>query len=77
MNLVFVINERNEYARHLGVVMSSILNNTKEFCKFWILYDNLSKESRLKLEKISKQNNSEIKFIEIDREKIKDLPKLR
>ncbi|GLI55163.1 general stress protein A [Propionigenium maris DSM 9537] len=74
MNLVFVINEKNEYARHLGVVMSSILNNTNEFCKFWILYDNLSSESMIKLEKISKKNNSEINFIKINREKIKSLP---
>lgn len=62
-NLVFVVNEKNNYARHLGVVLLSMLKNSNVFWNIYILHLELSEESKEKIEKIAKDFNSKVEFI--------------
>jgi len=45
-NLVFIINEKNEYARHLASLLASIGENSKVRWNIFIIYIELSEKSR-------------------------------
>lgn len=72
-NLVFVVDEQNSYARHLGVTLSSVLSNSSKPWKIWIIHDRITQESQEKLEKIGKRYGSEIVYHRIDEEFFKEL----
>lgn len=65
-NLVFLINEKNSYARHLGAVIVSILENSQVFWNIYIIYTSLSQESREKLEILEKNYPAKLNFIQLE-----------
>lgn len=73
-NLVLIINERNSYGRHLGTTLLSVLKNSKENWNIRIIYENLSKETKDKLNTIASSYRSSIDYIEINK---KDLEKFK
>lgn len=62
-NLVFVVNEKDNYARHLGVVLLSMLKNSNVFWNIYILHLEISEESKEKIKKIAEDFNSKVEFI--------------
>lgn len=64
-NLVLIINEKNSYGRHLGTTLLSVLKNSKEKWNVFIVYENLSEETKVKLNTIVKSYSSNIKYLEI------------
>lgn len=70
-NLVLIINEKNSYGRHLGATLLSVLKNSKVDWNINIIYENLSFETKSKLNEIIKFYNSKINYIEIDKEILK------
>lgn len=70
-NLVLIINEKNSYGRHLGATLLSVLKNSKENWNVNIIYENLSSESKSRLNKMIKSYNSNINYIEMDKEILK------
>lgn len=73
-NLVLIINEKNSYGRHLGTTLLSVLKNSKEKWNVFIVYENLSEETKVKINKIVKFYTSKVNYIEIDK---KGLEKFR
>lgn len=73
-NLVLIINEKNSYGRHLGTTLLSVLKNSKEKWNIFIIYENLSEETKVKLNIIVKNYNSNINYLEISK---KDLEKFK
>ncbi|MGL6121123.1 MAG: glycosyltransferase family 8 protein [Fusobacteriaceae bacterium] len=67
-NLILIINEKNNYARHLGATLVSILKNSKENWKIYIIYENLSKDSMEKISKMVEISGSELNYIKIDKD---------
>ncbi|MGL5051684.1 glycosyltransferase family 8 protein [Cetobacterium sp.] len=67
-NLILIINEKNNYARHLGATLVSILKNSKENWKIHIIYENLSKDSMEKISKMVELSGSELNYIKIDKD---------
>ena len=59
-NLVLIINEKGSYGRHLGTTLLSILKNSKENWNINIIYENLSNETKEKLNIINSSYNSNI-----------------
>lgn len=72
-NLVFVIDEQKEYARHLGVTLSSVLSSSSVPWKIWVIHDRLTLESKKNLEEIGERHGSEIIYSKIDEEFFKNL----
>ncbi|MEF9933586.1 glycosyltransferase family 8 protein [Cetobacterium sp.] len=72
MNLVLIINERNNYARHLGATLISVLMNSKEKWNVKIIYSNLSDRSRGRIEGICCRFGSTVDFIKIDESILKN-----
>lgn len=70
-NLVLIINEKNSYGRHLGATLLSVLKNSKVDWNINIIYENLSFETKNKLNEMIKFYNSKINYIEIDKEILK------
>lgn len=70
-NLVLIINEKNSYGRHLGATLLSVLKNSKENWNINIIYENLSSESKSRLNEMVKSYNSKINYIEMDKEILK------
>ena len=73
-NLVLIINEKNSYGRHLGTTLLSVLKNSKEKWNIFIIYENLSDETKIKLNTIVESYKSEINYIEINK---KDLERFK
>ena len=73
-NLVLIINEKNSYGRHLGTTLLSVLKNSKEKWNIFIIYENLSNETKIKLNTIVETYKSEINYIEINK---KDLDRFK
>lgn len=73
-NLVLIINEKNSYGRHLGTTLLSVLKNSKEKWNIFIIYENLSDETKIKLNTIVEFYKSEINYIEINK---KDLDRFK
>lgn len=67
-NLVLIINERNNYGRHLGATLLSVKKNSKEDWNIHIIHETLSSETKNKLNEIIQCSNSKINYIEIDKE---------
>ena len=67
-NLVLIINEKNSYGRHLGTTLLSVLKNSKEDWNINIIYENLSSETKNKLNEIINSYKSKINYIEMDKE---------
>lgn len=60
----------NNYAPFVATTMASILDNTKNFCEFYILDGGITKENKDKICELKKLfNNFSIEFIKIDTEK--------
>ncbi|WP_297431419.1 glycosyltransferase family 8 protein [uncultured Cetobacterium sp.] len=70
-NLVLIINEKNSYGRHLGATLLSVLKNSKENWNINIIYENLSSESKSRLNEMVKSYNSNINYIEMNKEILK------
>ncbi|MGL4901549.1 MAG: glycosyltransferase family 8 protein, partial [Cetobacterium sp.] len=70
-NLVLIINEKNSYGRHLGATLLSVLENSKENWNVNIIYENLSSETKSKLNEMIKPYDSNINYIEMDKEILK------
>lgn len=70
-NLVLIINEKNSYGRHLGATLLSVLKNSKVDWNINIIYENLSFETKYRLDEIVKYYNSKINYIEMDKEILK------
>lgn len=66
-NLVLIINEKNSYGRHLGATLLSVLKNSKEKWNIFIIYENLSDETKIKLNTIVESYKSEINYMEINK----------
>ncbi|WP_407535945.1 glycosyltransferase [Cetobacterium somerae] len=66
-NLVLIINEKNSYGRHLGTTLLSVLKNSKEKWNVFIVYENLSEETKVKLNTIAKSHSSNINYLEISK----------
>lgn len=73
-NLVLIINESGNYGRHLGTTLLSVLKNSKENWNIYIIYENLSKETKDRLNIIANSYKSSIDYIEINK---KDLEKFK
>lgn len=73
-NLVLIINERSSYGRHLGTTLLSVLKNSKENWNIYIIYENLSKETKDRLNIIANSYKSNVDYIEINK---KDLEKFK
>lgn len=73
-NLVLIINESGNYGRHLGTTLLSVLKNSKENWNIHIIYENLSKETKDKLNTIASSYKSNVDYIEINK---KDLEKFK
>ncbi|WP_418965572.1 glycosyltransferase family 8 protein [Cetobacterium sp.] len=73
-NLVLIINESGNYGRHLGTTLLSVLKNSKENWNIRIIYENLSKETKDKLNTIASSYKSNVDYIEINK---KDLEKFK
>ena len=73
-NLVLIINEKNSYGRHLGTTLLSVLKNSKEKWNILIIYENLSDETKIKLNIIVEIYKSEINYIDINK---KDLDRFK
>ncbi|MGL4902398.1 MAG: glycosyltransferase family 8 protein [Cetobacterium sp.] len=73
-NLVLIINEKNSYGRHLGTTLLSVLKNSKEKWNIFIIYKNLSEETKIKLNKIIESYRSKVNYIEINK---KDLDRFK
>lgn len=56
-NLVLIINEKNSYGRHLGATLLSVLKNSKVDWNINIIYENLSFETKYRLDEIVKYYN--------------------
>lgn len=70
-NLVLIINEKNSYGRHLGATLLSVLKNSKVDWNINIIYENLSFETKYRLDEIVKYYGSKINYIEMDKEVLK------
>lgn len=66
-NLVLIINEKGSYGRHLGVTLLSVLKNSKENWNIYVIYENLSNETKEKLGEIVSSYKSKIEYIEMDK----------
>ena len=73
-NLILIINEKNSYGRHLGTTLLSVLKNSKEKWNIFIIYENLSDETKIKLNTIVEYYESKINYIEINK---KDLERFK
>lgn len=73
-NLVLIINEKNSYGRHLGATLLSVLKNSKEKWNIFIVYENLSEETKVKLNTIAKSYSSNMHYLEISK---KDLDRFK
>lgn len=71
-NLVFLINEKNSYARHLGAVLASIFENSKVFWRIYIIYTKLSRESMEKIKIMEKNYPVKINFLKLEDEIIEE-----
>lgn len=69
-NLVFLINEKNEYARHLGSLIASIGENTQTLWNMFVVYIELSEKSREKLSIIADRYGYKIKYIKLPEEEL-------
>ncbi|MGL4537671.1 MAG: glycosyltransferase family 8 protein [Cetobacterium sp.] len=69
-NLVLIINEKNSYGRHLGTTLLSVLKNSKEKWNIFIIYENLSDETKIKLNTIIESYNSKVNYIEINKKEL-------
>lgn len=69
-NLVLIINEKNNYGRHLGTTLLSVLKNSKEKWNIFIIYENLSDETKIKLNTIIESYRSKINYIEINKKEL-------
>lgn len=73
-NLVLIINEKNSYGRHLGTTLLSVLKNSKERWNVFVIHENLSETTKVKLNTIVKLYNSDIQYLGINR---KDLERFK
>lgn len=64
-NLIFVIDEKNDYSRHLGVTLLSALKNSNVKWNVFIIHLTLLEKNKIKLEKIAEEYGSKIRFIEL------------
>ena len=69
----------NNYAKHAGVVIASILHNATEedSLAFYILDDEIKKNNITALESLKKIKNCEINFIKIDKSLFDDYKKVK
>ncbi|MGL5578726.1 MAG: glycosyltransferase family 8 protein, partial [Fusobacteriaceae bacterium] len=65
-NLVFLINEKGDYARHLGTVLISTLENSQVFWNVYVIYTTLSQESQQKLKALEKKYQVKLNFIQLE-----------
>ncbi|MGL5123923.1 MAG: glycosyltransferase family 8 protein [Fusobacteriaceae bacterium] len=65
LNLIFLINDKNNYARHLGATLMSVLLNTREKWKIYVVYTVLSEENMLKITSLVKEKKCEVEYIKI------------
>lgn len=69
----------NNYAQHAGVVIASILANSKseEKLSFYILEGKLSEESKLNLQSLKNIRDCEINFISVNEDDFADYKKIK
>lgn len=66
-NLVFVINEKQNYGRHLGTALISVLKNSKEKWNVYIIYEIISEDTIQKINIIVNEYDSKIKYIKLQK----------
>lgn len=67
MNLVLIINDKDDYTRHLAVTLASVLENSNEIWNIKVIYENLPHKNIKKLNEFMKKYSSTIEYIKIDR----------
>lgn len=66
-NINIFMTTDEKYIRYLGVSMASILYNTRAFCKFFVLADNVSNFKKRQIEDLKSEfNNFDIVWIDLD-----------
>lgn len=72
-NLVIVYSSDDNYARHTGVSILSVLENNKHFkaIDIYIIENNISEENKIKINEIIKQYNRNIQYIDFSEYKSK------
>ena len=78
-NIPVFLSSDNNYAPYVAATLASICYNTKSFCEFYIIDCGISRDNKLKIEKLkNKFSNFSIEFIKIDIDKyFKNLPEIR
>lgn len=72
INVVLTINDY--YTKYLAVTITSIIANTNEKIKFFILDGGISNKNKQKIRKISKNFTLDINYIKIDKQKFVNMP---
>lgn len=67
----------NNYTQHLAVTMASVLANTEEYCKFYILDSGISEDNKNKLLELKSIRDFDIEFVSINLDMFKDCPLCR
>lgn len=65
-NLIYLLKDKNNYARHLGAAITSVLENTKKKWNIYIIYTELSENSKKKLLEIRDKYSTEIIFVKLE-----------
>lgn len=71
INIVFASDDN--YAQHIAVVISSIMNNTKSGIHFFVINDNISLNKMEKLQATATFFGADIDFIDVQTEKFKNV----
>lgn len=78
MNIPIFLSTDDNYIIPTAVLITSILENTSEKCKFYILHNSLKKTAMDKLKSFEKKyTHSSIEFIEVEDEQFKNVPLMR
>lgn len=72
INVFFTINDY--YAKYLAVTIASIISNTNEKIKIFILDGNISDKNKQKIEQLKRIKNFEIQYLKIDKNKFSQIP---
>lgn len=66
----------NNYSQHLGVALASLLENSpkRKLIRIYVLFSNLSEENKKKLRSIVEKFKSQILFLKISPNKLKNCP---
>lgn len=72
-NLVIIYSCDDNYARHTGVSILSVLDNNKHFkgIDIYIIENNISEENKIKINEIIKKYNRNIKYVDFSQYKSK------